>query len=606
MKPEQPPRGLEPEPEPEPAPDAAVQSVFAAADSGKSSQLDRHEVANLMEKVTGKKMTADELDVAMREMDADGSGDVDIEELQKDALAEQVRQSDKLKAQVDQLFKQIDTDKSGRLDRNEVATAILFQTGKYLSEKEVDQAMQEMDADGSGDVNIEEFQLYMAKKEKDKTTALAVVMNSKLADQVRQNSELKAQVDELSKRVKNKKSDGVANDMDSKLAEQAEQNSELKAQVDQLFKEIDRDNSGKLNRNEVGKAVLAQTGKSLSEYELHQAMKEIDTDDSGDVDIKEFQAYMANKRKTEKTALAATMDNRLDRVSVHSRLFKKIDTDHSGALDRDEVAKAVLVQTGKYLSEKELDEAMKEIDTDGSGDVDIEEFQAYMIKTETSQDTTLARTLYGLRKSSEFEMKRDEKQVDMLVRKALAPPKSPPISVEGTFASSSIRGGGKSDPTSNGRRVSFMSNRELDDMESSITGPPAILEAGPLPGSASKYAMQNGGADADRDSVRPRRGSGGGGGSLKTGGSVSSFSGSANGSGSAASLSRTLSGRLSTASSNRSLKKAVFGSRREKTMETRSNNKKNKAASVAAELDTRAVDIMLLSKLWRRIEGSGG
>ena len=125
--------------------------------------------------------------------------------------------------------------------------------------------MQEMDADGSGDVDIEEFQLYMAKKEKDKT-ALAAVMDSRLADKVRQNSELKAQVDELSKRVKNKKSDGVANDMDSKLAEQAEQNSELKAQVDQLFKEIDRDNSGKLNRNEVGKAVLAQTGKALSLY----------------------------------------------------------------------------------------------------------------------------------------------------------------------------------------------------------------------------------------------------------------------------------------------------------------------------------------------------
>jgi hypothetical protein len=50
------------------------------------------------------------------------------------------------------------------------------------------------------------------------------------------------------------------------------------------------------------------------------------------------------------------------------QLFKKIDTDSSGTLDRNEAAKAILFQTGKYMSDKELDQAMKEIDTDGSGD----------------------------------------------------------------------------------------------------------------------------------------------------------------------------------------------------------------------------------------------
>ena len=62
------------------------------------------------------------------------------------------------------------------------------------------------------------------------------------------------------------------------------------------------------------------------------------------------------------------------------QLFKKIDTRSSGTLDRNEAAKAILFQTGKYMSDKELDRAIKEIDIDGSGDVDIEEFQAYMDK----------------------------------------------------------------------------------------------------------------------------------------------------------------------------------------------------------------------------------
>jgi hypothetical protein len=88
--------------------------------------------------------------------------------------------------QVGQLFKKIDTDSSGTLDRNEAAKAILFQTGKYMSDTELDQAMKEIDTDGSGDVDIEEFQAYMSKnhnltlKEK---TALAVAMDSKLAEQ---------------------------------------------------------------------------------------------------------------------------------------------------------------------------------------------------------------------------------------------------------------------------------------------------------------------------------------------------------------------------------------------------------------------------------------
>jgi hypothetical protein len=88
--------------------------------------------------------------------------------------------------QVKQLFKKIDTDSSGTLDRNEAAKAILFQIGKYMSDKELDRAMHEIDTDGSGDVDIEEFQAYMDKNHNltlTKKTALAIAMDSKLAEQ---------------------------------------------------------------------------------------------------------------------------------------------------------------------------------------------------------------------------------------------------------------------------------------------------------------------------------------------------------------------------------------------------------------------------------------
>jgi hypothetical protein len=54
------------------------------------------------------------------------------------------------------LFNKIDTDGSGYLDRDEIAQ-LSIELGKPLSEAELDDAMLSMDADGSGEVDLEEF-----------------------------------------------------------------------------------------------------------------------------------------------------------------------------------------------------------------------------------------------------------------------------------------------------------------------------------------------------------------------------------------------------------------------------------------------------------------
>lgn len=55
-----------------------------------------------------------------------------------------------------ELFNKIDTDGSGLLDRDEIAQ-LSRDLGKPLSEAELDDAMLSMDADGSGEVDLEEF-----------------------------------------------------------------------------------------------------------------------------------------------------------------------------------------------------------------------------------------------------------------------------------------------------------------------------------------------------------------------------------------------------------------------------------------------------------------
>lgn len=58
------------------------------------------------------------------------------------------------------------------------------------------------------------------------------------------------------------------------------------------------------------------------------------------------------------------------------KLFKQLDADGSGALDRDEV-KMLAAAGGKALSQRQLSDAMAQMDKDGSGEVDYEEFEQW-------------------------------------------------------------------------------------------------------------------------------------------------------------------------------------------------------------------------------------
>eukprot|EP01051_Picozoa_sp_SAG22_P022792 SAG22_NODE_5607_length_985_cov_1.296840_2_plen_86_part_00 len=60
------------------------------------------------------------------------------------------------------LFDEMDEDGSGFLDQAEV-TKLCKQMGKKLNKKGLEAAMKEMDADGSGEVEFEEFDAWWSK-----------------------------------------------------------------------------------------------------------------------------------------------------------------------------------------------------------------------------------------------------------------------------------------------------------------------------------------------------------------------------------------------------------------------------------------------------------
>eukprot|EP01051_Picozoa_sp_SAG22_P023230 SAG22_NODE_5905_length_933_cov_1.426859_1_plen_110_part_10 len=61
------------------------------------------------------------------------------------------------------LFQEADADGSGGLDKDEVA-ALARNLGRPLSEQELDEAMAEMDEDGGGTVEFEEFYSWYEKQ----------------------------------------------------------------------------------------------------------------------------------------------------------------------------------------------------------------------------------------------------------------------------------------------------------------------------------------------------------------------------------------------------------------------------------------------------------
>lgn len=114
----------------------------------------------------------------MDEMDSDGGGAVEFEEFVEwwtntasqqrgvfangaPKLGQTILRKDMTSAELRAVFLEIDVDGSGTLDRDEVAV-LARRLGHDLTDKQLDRAMSEMDADGDGTVDFEEFKNWYA------------------------------------------------------------------------------------------------------------------------------------------------------------------------------------------------------------------------------------------------------------------------------------------------------------------------------------------------------------------------------------------------------------------------------------------------------------
>ncbi|MEO1373790.1 MAG: EF-hand domain-containing protein [Cyanobacteria bacterium J06635_10] len=140
------------------------------------------------------------------------------------------------------------------------------------------------------------------------------------------------------------------------------------AKLWEAFKVFDADGSGGISTEELGQ-VMRSLGQSPSNTELRDMIKAVDVDLSGIIDFEEF-----------KTLMVSTQGNRKSRLKL---AFSVFDENGSGQITTNELHN-VMSQFG--LTDKELDEMIKEVDSDGDASIDFEEFMKLV--PEESEITT--------------------------------------------------------------------------------------------------------------------------------------------------------------------------------------------------------------------------
>lgn len=147
--------------------------------------------------------------------------------------------------------------------------------------------------------------------------------------------------------------------MDSKLSQ--DQLNELK----EAFAIYDLDGDGSISTRELG-LVMRALGLNPTEAEILNFISALDIDKDGKLSFEEFAPLMSEKIKE--------IDSENDIVGA----FKVFDIEGKGFITAHEL-RHVMTNLGEKLTEKEVNEMVREADIDGDGVINYEDFVKTMM-----------------------------------------------------------------------------------------------------------------------------------------------------------------------------------------------------------------------------------
>lgn len=242
------------------------------------------------------------------------------------------------KAFLDELFRRFDPegDGSGSLD-----VKLMYELLKYvdmdLQYRDVEQLVRQIDLDGNGTVEIDEFHFFFAK--------------------ARDRSELRS--------------------MTSVLIDKKDQ-----AFVKELFKNFDSSGTGNMKETDLFE-LTEFMNMNLSKEEVHILLNTIDLDGNGTIELDELLFFfdkVASRNELVEMMKTMTVNNR----QFLAKVFEMFDPENTGSLNERQ-----LHDVCKFLklnfSRRAVKSLLAKMDEDGNGTVEIDEFYAFF---DTVKDMT--------------------------------------------------------------------------------------------------------------------------------------------------------------------------------------------------------------------------
>jgi len=139
---------------------AALKDAFALFDSDNDGVITKEELGTVLDSL-GLKATPSQLEDMINEIDLDHTGTVDLEEFIKMMTME--TKPANIEQEMRNAFRVFDKDNSGTISADEIAT-VMATFGQHLSADELQFMVQEVDKNGDGTIDYEEFVSFCMEK----------------------------------------------------------------------------------------------------------------------------------------------------------------------------------------------------------------------------------------------------------------------------------------------------------------------------------------------------------------------------------------------------------------------------------------------------------
>jgi Ca2+-binding EF-hand superfamily protein len=338
---------------------AEVKAIFTLADVNQDGEVNYTEFVSALYPIAADgiaKLRNSLKDIgcvrqAFKKFDADGDGEISIQELKAGASSVGKFSDGELSA----VFAIGDIDNDGKISFPEFARIVLPSADEKISQlkksigsaNEVAAAFKKFDVNNDGKISSQELQNGLKSTGLNFTSHEADVIFA-VADLDGDGEISLAEFEHL---LGTAVSFGRVED------------------VKAAFFRFDKDNDGSIDRNEL-RSMLAATGKTPTDGEVETLFKKGDLDGDGKIDLQEFIKLMF-PLSTETLSKLQKSFKSLDDVKA---AFRKYDTDGDGHIVRLE-----LRQVMSKFSELEVDAVFALGDMDKSGGIDYQEFISMMV-----------------------------------------------------------------------------------------------------------------------------------------------------------------------------------------------------------------------------------